>query len=273
MAIREIIQQISVQCSAGVEQACDSIRRGVLLVGDGCGQAMHDIYSLDGFEKWTKALLANLKFVSLIPSINGVFDVSIRTFEAQKDLYQATKFISASTAYIRPTSAGLTFSLRERDGSFDKVKFLYAIGNWFETAKFLQKNKLVAFPAFSYLANTYGAVKVFGVRLDDIPVLGAVFDKPKEICVFMASFLETRNVYLDVWDAYFRGNRRWEDKMTWEETFKVTSSIGRMLLITFAKRFFNAPWFTLIDTVTQNSGLALFIVKRHLAREKRLRNP
>ena len=58
----------------------------MLVVGEGTSRAMYEVYSLDGFEKWSKALIADLRFLALIPGIGETFKECLKTVEAQKIL-------------------------------------------------------------------------------------------------------------------------------------------------------------------------------------------
>ena len=219
------IEQIAVDVSMAMINAGVEIERVLIPVGEGISRAMHDIYSLDGFEKWTKAMIADLRFISLIPGIRGVFDECIKTLEAQKDLYYATLFIPSTAELFKkdPNSGEYKF-VRP-----DKVKLLLLIGNYFDVGKFLQKYKVFPFSTCTYLSNTYGSLKIFNRRLDDIPVFGNVFERPKDLCVFAASGIE-------VWNCYQKGT------LAWDNLLKFTSSLGKMLLITFGKHNSNTVW-------------------------------
>lgn len=64
-------------------------------------RAMHDVYSLDGFEKWSKVVGADLKFLNILPCCKGIFDDAIRAAEDQKNLYYATLFIGSMCDFIK----------------------------------------------------------------------------------------------------------------------------------------------------------------------------
>jgi hypothetical protein len=256
-----------------------AIKRGALYCGEGASRVMHDIYSIDGLEKWSKAGISELRLFSFIPGMNGVFSECIKTLEAQKDLYFASKFIGTTADFIKNPRSFL-----------DSRTFLYGIGNWFELGKFLQKNEVVAFSICTELSNKYGAIKLcnrrlddipvlgsvldklFNRRLDDIPVLGNVFDRPKDICIFIASIFECCECYQK--GLYKKDpNDSSKNLLDWLCVLKVTTSIGKMLLISCGKYYNKLLWFAVIDVVTQHASLASLILKNCQTREGRFLKP
>lgn len=159
---------------------------------------------------------------------------------------------------------------RNADGELvkriDWVKFFYAFGNFFETAKFCQKYKVFDMSYFTRLSETYGAVKVFNVRLDDWKVVGNVFDKPKDLFVFIASSIDNYN-------SYHKGLFNKDDSFRWDILWKVTSSTGKMFLIWFGKYNHNQPWFMIADIITQNASLFSLVYKREQGRDNRFEHP
>lgn len=227
-------------------------------------RALHDLYSLDGFEKWTKALISNLKLVSLLPSIRGVFDKCIEALEAQKDLYYATMSINSAASYFEKDKTTNRWVFKPFTSKepywYDKVcKVLLDVGNVFESLKFLQKYKVIPFETCTHLANTYGAVKIFNHRLDDINLVNTLFNKPKDFCLFFASGLQ-------IISGYYKG-------ASWETFFKSGSAMGKMVLIFFAKHNYMAVWFHVADFVTQNLSLFGLLYKRSQEREERFNIP
>ena len=250
---------IDTSIAAGAE-----IKRALLPVGEGCSRAMHDIYSLDGFEKWTKAVIADLRFISLIPNVRGVFDDCIKTLEAQKDLYYATLFIHC-TAEDFIDKENMRFKIPKlADGSIDKVKVLYGIGHYFEVLKFLQKYQVFSFSTATHLANKYGAIKVYRWRLDEVPVVMSLFDKPKDVCIFVASLIGN---WLEFKKCRAAGT------VSFDNMVKFTGCTGKMILITFGKNYYHTWWFAVVDVLTQNASLIALIRKRSVERQRRFDHP
>lgn len=241
--------------------------------------AMQDCYSIDGFEKMSKAFVAHMRLTELVGTrylnlqIGGIFKNCIATFEAQKDLLYSMQVVGSTADFIGKRTDG-TYHLRlprvsapvqgthwllkSIFGTYDWSKILYGVGNPFETGKFMIKYKICAFPTFTRLSETYGSIKMFNTRLDDVPVLYTLFDKPKDFCVFWASFWTVGNTYL----TYQK------EGLTWEVMLKVASSTGKMVLITFGKFYFSTLWFHVFDVVTQDSSLIGLLIRRHKERIK-----
>ncbi len=226
-------------------------------------------YSMDGFEKLTKAGIANMGALHyLFPSIKGVFDKSIKELEFEKDLLYATQFIGALASCI--SQKDWTFCLptkktKDSEGkdvvSTDYAKILLGLGGFCEAGKFLQKYKVFSFSTCTGLSNSYGSIKLFGYGLgDDIPVIRNLFDKPKDFFVFWGSGVEVYETFkVEKWDL---GN--------W---LKVSSSLGKMILITFGRTCYGEWWFILCDAITQNASLLSLVYKTNKEREDRFANP
>ncbi len=256
-------------------------KKGMIAVGEASSNVMYDIYSLNGFEKFAKAMIANLRMLELIPSIKGTFEHCLKTLEAQKDLYYATlvfgstcDFIKADYDKVTQEFKGYKFTLPrvnpDKDNSpIDWVKLLYGIGNPFETAKFLQKYKVLEFPLCSQLANQFGSIKLFTLNgqnwtVEDIPVLNCWCDKPKDFFVFLASGWTTYSCLVS--------NHFW----TIENLLKLTGGIGKMTLISGSNFLISRQYFwtlAVIDVVTQNASLISLILKCDKAREERFEHP
>lgn len=256
------------------------VKSGLLVVGEGASQAMYEIYSLQGFEKWSKAAIANMRAVNLIPCCRGVFDQAIKTVEAQKDLIYATLVFESTADFIKVTKVededtGETYTKysfqlpREKNGNIEWVKLLYGIGNPFDTLCFLQKYQVVSFPFFSKVATQVGSTKLFSLHgeawtFGDIPVLKCLVNKPKDFFVCVAS----------AYTAY----RCLNNSNFWDiaNLIKLTGSFGKIVLITSADYMIQKKYFialTVIDVVTQNASLIGLLMKRSKEREDRFNDP
>ena len=267
-----LIERVASTCCRGLIDAGVSIKKGCLFVAGEAGPTMSDIYSMEGFEKLSKALIADLKFFSLIPCIKGVFAECLATLEAQKDLYYATLFMGSMTEFIKidPTSGAKSFQLPKfkegpHKGKTDVVKILYAIGNFCEAGKFLQKFQVYSFALCTQVASRLGSMQVFTLygqswTVGDIPVLNCLCDKPKDFFIFIASGVE-------VWRC------KEKNLLKWQNAFKLAGSTGKMLLIPFGRHHNKKVWFVVLDLVTQNASLFGFIVKRYKERQKRFNYP
>lgn len=234
-------------------------------------RSFYVLYEIDGFEKMTKAGIATLGALHyFIPSINGTFAACIKTMEAEKDLLYATQFIPAMAAYIDRETLSFQLPRKGKNGPIDYAKMLNGIGGFCEAGKFLQKYKVFSFSTCTYLANQIGSVKLFNLRLDDIPVVRSLFDKPKDFFVFCASAYEDYELLYKkgLWDAA-KGTFKWN----LVDLLKFASSTGKMFLITFGKFYYNRWWFVIADVITQNSSLLGLVVKCNKARAERFADP
>jgi len=268
----------------GVSLVSSEVKKGIRYVGEGPSRAAYDIYDLrhEGFEKWTKAAIANLKLIGRIKHTN-VFNAAIETLEGQKNLYYATKFIGSACDFIQRDKVTKKVSLtipKYKEGT-NWVAVLYGIGNFLDTARFLQKHEVVAFQTVSRLGAAIGSIKISYLkdkRLDQIPVLSNVFYSPKDIFIFAASGIEISRfikafVNVEGETGEDRTRKRKEilsDISTW---LKLTGSIGKMILIGCGSRYGTAFWFTLVDVITQNAGLIRYWKDRSRDREVRFNNP
>jgi hypothetical protein len=251
------------------------IQKGLLVVGEGTSRVMYDIYSLDGFEKWSKALIANLRFASALFKLNGLFDECLKTLEAQKDLYYATLFIGSMKEFVGfdKTKGEYHFKLPAREKLENLSKIFLAIGNFFETGKFLQKYKVLDFPLCTAVANRLASVQVFTLRgkaytVDDIPVLQTLCDKPKDFFIVLSSAIE-------IWRGTAIKIMAGKAKTIFEveNLCKVVGSMGKIVLIAFGRHYSKFIWFSVVDVTTQDVSLYGFIYKRARERANRFERP
>lgn len=226
-------------------------------VFEALGRALHDVYAtVEGLERLTKAAIATFRFAALVPRMQSAFDDALKTFEAQKDLYYATRFIHSTVdnfiEHLPNVSYGFKMPKRH-NGAIDVSKILLTVGDYLDTLRFLHRYKVYVFSSVSQLSSTYGAVKVFNRRLDDLPALYAVFEKPKDFCVFVAMIFDT-------WHCLNA------PKFDWEQAYKLTGSLGKMVLIFFGKHYYNRWWFAVADVITQDASLITYIYKRSVKR-------
>ena len=264
-----LIERVASTCCRGLIDAGVSIKKGCLFLAGEAGPTMSDIYSMEGFEKLSKALIADLKFVSLFPCIKGVFAECLATLEAQKDLYYATLFIGSMADCIDSKTMSLQLP-KFKEGPHkgkktDVVRILYAIGNFCEAGKFLQKYQVYSFALCTQVANRLGSMQVFTLygqswTVGDIPVLNCLCDKPKDFFIFIASGIDV-----------YRCSKK--PLLEWENGLKLAGSTGKILLIYFGRHYNTTVWFAVIDLVTQNAGLFGGIVKGYNKRQKRFNHP
>lgn len=276
----------------GVVNAGVKVQQGLLLVGGEISQAMYDIYSMDGLEKWTKAAIANINALGIILGSNAFVGVT-KTLGWQKDLIYASLAVDSTAEFVEVTKIQKSdgteikkYSLQlprivkknpatgKTETEIDWVKVLYGIGNPFETLGFLQKYGVISFPAsITNVAAQIGATKLFSFnqenwKVGDVPVVKCLFNKPKDFFVCIAS-------------AY-SGYKCMRSSNFWDlaNLLKLAGSLGKIVLITTAdymlKNKNNKAYliaFVVIDVVTQNASLIGLLLKRRRERESRLKNP
>lgn len=249
-----------------------AVKKGALWVGEEGSRAMYEIYSLEGFEKWSKAFIADLRCAALIPGLKDVVKNCLTTVEAQRDLIYATLVFGSTVDCIDIKNYSIQFpkeNPKDPNSKVDVVKTLYAIGNFFETAKFFQEYHVLDFPRCTQLANQLGSIQLFNFRGEtwtygNIPFLNCLCNKPKDLCVGIASFWTT---YKCLKNPHF---------LTWENMLKLTASIGKIILIGWADYMLRKKYYlalSVVDFVTNNASLFAFLIKRHNSRKDRLMDP
>lgn len=260
----------------GLIDAGVKVQKGILHVAEVSSRAMYEFYSLEGFEKGSKAGIANLRMLSLIPGLNKLFKGCIETLAGQRDIIYATLVFKSTADFIdviKDEETGqTTYSLklpRDKKGDIEWVKVLYGIGNPFETGKFCQKYGIYSFSMFTQWANQLGSVKLFQFKGQDwtignTPVLKASCNNPKDLFVFAAS------VYTVV--KCLKNPNFW----SLENLLKFAGSTGKMVLISSADYMLEKKYIialTIADVVTNNASLFAFWIKQNNEREKRFHNP
>lgn len=249
------------------------VKQGVMRTSEEISCSLHDVCCLQGFEKWNKAVSSNLKALSLIPSIKGVFDGFIKELKDEQDLFYATQVFGSTAKLFKWNEDRSRYQLAADISTED---ICYAIGNPFETLQFLQRCDLISYPELSKLASQWGSFHLFTLNeqpifFKDIPVVNAIVNKPKDLCVFIASCSGIKKGLTDFnWD----GILAFESKSI-EDLCKLASNLGRVILIPLGFHLEKSGWIgvlTVVDLVTQNSSLFAFIIKRRCEREKSFEN-
>jgi len=255
----------------GVIDAGVAIKRGFLAGTEGSSRAMYEIYSLQGFEKGSKAAIANMRLLSYLPGCKGIFNKCIATVEAQKDLIYATMVFDSTADFFKWDRNANAYVLRYRDsqGHIDWVKILYEAGNICETMSFLQRFELVSFPTISKFATQVGSTKLFSLNgedyvYNDILLLNSTVNRPKELLIFIASLITAHKCF--------------KEPMFWSiaNLLKLTCNIGKIVLIPFGDYWFKNKVMiplTFFDVITQNASLLSYWLKCHTDREDRFNNP
>jgi hypothetical protein len=276
-----------------INHAAIEVKKGVFYVGETAGNCMYDVYDLtyDGFDKLTKAAISNFKLITLVAPVGTLFKSVITTLEAQKDLIYATKFIGSITHFIGHRNKQNADGRNIHDGHGDVVQEtyfkwptliqgLYAVANFLELGKFLQKYNLVEFKEISRLANEVGSYQVsfLGKRFDEIPLIGNVCNSPKDIFVFAASTIENYTLISKIFSVVRKAESGQHlqvlvNQLTLETMLKFAGSTGKMILITCARTSSKTKWFVVVDAITQNASLLKYFIDRAKGRAARFEHP
>lgn len=276
--------------SAAVKTGVE-IKKGVLYLGEEVSYKAYDIYDLrnDGFEKFTKAEIANLKVVGKVFGLTPLFKGVIETLEGQKNLYYATKFIGSLCDFMaiyQKVFAQETFTGKCKTFFTlpHLIKISYGVGNCLDPVKFGMKMGLWELKKVSELGTRIGNYQVFNRRLEDIPVIGSLSYSPKDFFIFTASCLELTKVGLDFYhidgtdaDSVRRRQqkitRRWDFVVNIGFFFKMVGTFGKIGLMTLGRRYGSTLAFAACDAFIQNAGLIKFWMDRSKNRKERFKNP
>lgn len=256
-----------------------TMRRGILVGAEKASYVVWYVYSIDGFEKWSKAALADIEFLALMPRIGGLFKECFESIEAQKDLIYATGFIHQMSEFIKRYEDPNDRVFDWRKGQH-WANVLNLIASCFDTAQFMRKYRVYGFEFYTKFVDRYASVKVFNYQLDHIPVMHCFFGsspKPKDVFIFLASTIES---YLGCKNGYerfeeIRGMRQvqqggyWNmfstamsDRVIWDNILKVASSFGKVVLIGLSKNNRGKVWYQFLGVIANNAALFKLILKR-----------
>ncbi len=285
------LNDLAVAAYEGASKVGAVVKKGAYIAGREVSYIAHDLYSIDGLEKWTKAFISELRFLSRFDAISNLFAECLKTIEAQRDIYYATLFLGSMRDCIKridtkhadgriTTQYQLQFPRRDDNpDKYDYAKFLSGIGNFCELGKFFQKQKIANFQFFTNLANQYGAVKVHGHRLEDLPVVCTLFDKPKDFFVFIASGINATGEFCKILQ-FFQVNKKWTFHLAviWKNfdaviLCKFVGNIGKMGLIGFGPYYSHKMWFGVMDLAAQHASLLAYLIKMHKGRQNRFEHP
>lgn len=255
--------------------------RGINRVGKGalkiCKNGSWSLYQVqtlsgDGFEKFTKALIANLKLASRLQLCGRVHEL-VTALEAQRALYVATKLFGgiADCFRLEGDEGYRSFRLPRYDHSLDFSRIFYLCAGYAETAQFMLKHKLASFETFFRVADRLGSFK-FGwerqMAMRDVPLIGYFLTKPKEFFVIGATFIDLKRMAVPFWEA------SWEERMDQcniDFLLKCVGNMGRLGLIYYSKLYHHTVPFAWFDACVQNAGLVKFLMDRSKRQEQAAR--
>lgn len=236
----------------------------------------------DAYEKFTKAMISNLEFLSLIPAINGVFDKCIGTLNALKDLYYTTLTIVACACFIEKDADGkpVGFQLprhRAADGGgINWSAFFWSLSAFFDTAQFLRKHQIYEFAAYFTYITPLGNYSVY-FKLNEIPVVNTLFDgRPREFFIILASIADLVKDLKAGWKLtgiqHEERDKFWIMKK-WETLLKVSASTGRIIGMTCYRYFPGARWLVVVGLISNNANIFKIILGKERSRQEHLAFP
>ncbi len=246
----------------------DAAERVLWQAGEVSSCALRSVVCVQGFEKLAKANLANTALLSVIPCMSGIFSEFSKTMEAQKDLCYATGVFSLLGSFVgdfkerdvrnHEVKRKRLCLPRLEEGGLDLSRILQTIGAFFETGKFFQKYQVMAFPRCVAVANRLASLELYeGILLNDVPVLNSITSRPKDLCIFLASWIDLKR-------GLFGGNGR--SILEFENMCKIVGSLGKITLIGCGRSYSSDLWFKWVDAITQNTALVDFVWKQNKRR-------
>ena len=222
-------------------------------------------YSPTGFLNIGKAAIASMRLHCALTG-SGFFNHAINHFEHQKNLLYTTMFFQDLGSFIVKDASG-RYSLRWPSGDrLDSwAKVLNAVGNFLEMVRCAMVYQLMGKPVLlttvsDRLGNVPVRVPFFGShRLERVPVLQTLVNKPKDLFIFSSSLLNLVRCAERVAFPTNEKGRFW-GQFSWEDRFKLTSSIGKMVLISMGNWYGNRTWFRVADFITQWASEIKFVI-------------
>ena len=239
---------------------------------------MHDLFSMEGFEKGCKLEVAVMRALQNFEKFKGVFKKAIETIEFQKDLLYATKsFTAVPEFYVKYRTEGLP-ALPTTAREFSTFlshpsKLLLTISSVCDTAQFMKRFEICQFTWLIETANSFGTLTVFGnaINLTEIPIVNRLFIAPKEFFIFVESGVSIIKIIIELCylpGEFWRGPREWSD-VTYEKLAKLANCIGKMVLIHSGQYWFDNKMMchlTPVDLATQMASMTAFICKNRIER-------
>lgn len=237
----------------------------------------YKVYSLQGFEKLTKATQASLQLLSRLPAIGAIFNEMLKTIEDQRAVVYASSVLEIINQFTFEDKETHTLRLgwEKKGGRLDKaIPILYAMGSFCELGKYLQRYEGLKFETCVEWANKFGNFEIYGWKPATLPVLESLTYSPKNFFIFCSSFLEVivwlrpacydlmGKVY-DPTDSKMDTWAKQREEITSTMTLlRLTCSIGKMVLTSCGKFHGSQLWFAIANLVTQDASLFSFFIKK-----------
>ncbi|MCE2983632.1 MAG: hypothetical protein LW832_08710 [Parachlamydia sp.] len=272
-----------------VEGIGGGLKKGTLFVGEGISQIAYDVYDLknEGFEKWVKFSISIIQVTAVALGHGDRYNLAIKDFEAQKDLYYATKVFVNLKDLTRNGIGGCNLA--------SVKKCLYAASNVLDTAKFLKKQEIFEMQWANEASSRIGSISLSSLHIEsfpvvgewlnwktiaDVPVLNSFTRTPKDFFIFMACLIEVGELFYKTVhisndnddDDVVRANMRWAFVTNKDNILKLISSIGKIVLIAGGKSN-QMHWFAVAALIANGASWAQYNRKCAARRQLRFDTP
>ena len=253
---------------AGLAGTYEYLQQGVLL-----GDIARDICTIKGFERFTKKVDSNFKFLALCPVIGQLFEPIRKQHSDFKTLlYGAMTFGSTADTFVKYNKETGKYELTllphydkdtswgAKKGDIDWVKLLGGLGNLVETVKLIQ-DYYYPFSFISSVSRRMGEQKVFEYSIKDLPFGYSLCERPRDIIVFICSLMSV--------DQWRNDTHRW----SWENLFKISGSLAKIALIPCAAMMEKGKYvltIRILDLVVSESSWLGGVVKSATERQKEI---
>lgn len=244
----------------------------------GPSRACYKVYSLQGYAVLTKAIGADLEFLSVVAKVCGLNKMR-ESVEEQRSLVYGTQFIETTYRFM-------TKGFKDGRGHLMIPDALLAMGSFCDLGKFMHKRDVLPYAEFfTHVANQLGNWKVY-LPNDKVyqpftwPVLKSFTSTPKDFFVFSAAAYDFGRYAIKATqtlvghhlsDEYKNAENKYKNGMdeqintifSPDHSIKQFGNMGKIFLIgcysTFGKQY--ESLFATVNVVVQNAGLLSYIIK------------
>ena len=274
-----MINALSQFATAAWQVTCDTaseIKSGLLtLLSDDGVYICWRIYSLDGFENWTKAMVSNLEFLALVPTTKRLFAKCKESFDQQKELYYATLTFGVFNLLVKRDVHGnaIGFQLpklkEEEGGGTDWSMLSLCIAAIFDSLQFCRKYNVLELAYYSKVMGPLGAY----CKINQIPVVQSLFDgKPKEFFIVLSSIIDGYRGFkklAQLWNCPTADRDRYWTMQKWEAFFQIGASFGKIVGLACYRRYAGHVWLAIVGLIGSHSSLYYFMLSHHRRRMAR----
>ncbi|MBA3722324.1 MAG: hypothetical protein H0W88_07975 [Parachlamydiaceae bacterium] len=221
---------------------------------------MYKVYSMQGFEKLSKSVLATFGLASQFCNVK-IFGDLIKAFDSQRAVIYGVMSIDNLAKFLQRDGNG-----RVKIVIPEITELLSVIGSFFETGKFLQRQEVFKFESCSALANSLGKWEIFGEKPFTYRPFTAFCDKPKEFFIFISCIIDlgrtTVNFFRPSGDTPETKDANRLKELGTGNVLKQVGNMGKLYLI-WNGTTSHTRSFAIVNFVTQNASLLAFLIKNN----------